>query len=86
MVPTTDYLAAAAEAERTDHAVGATIVNGTPVYFLHPHGASDDTMRELSFEARYGRPMSEGELALLELAVKAAPDRFNATLDDLVPA
>lgn len=39
-----------------------------PVYFLAPRDASDDLMRELSFEARFGRPMDGYQRWALEEA------------------
>lgn len=76
----------ALEASVTDvMGVGGTLgADGRPVYFLHPLGAENDEIELLAFEARHGRPMSDGEQRLLGLARSERPGFLDADADTLV--
>ena len=64
-----DNALAFAEAERTcpdGYQVCGTIAeDGRPVYFHAPADVTEDSMRELAFSHRHGRPMSEYEKSVL---------------------
>jgi len=42
--------------------------NGDPLYFTAPREATEDEIRDRAFAARNGRPLSQTERHLLELA------------------
>jgi hypothetical protein len=79
----TDYEEIAAVAADRDMSVCATFRGETPVYFLAARDASDADLRELSFEAQVGRPMSPEEHRLVALVLKERPGAFDATVEDL---
>lgn len=66
--------------------VCGTFRGETPLYFLAPLEATDDQLRELSFEAQNGRPMAEHEIGLMKAALQERPESLAATSDDLVAA
>ena len=81
--PTTDYLRAAAAAKEHGMSICGTLRDGKPVYFLAEPDATDEQLRDLSFEAQNGRPMSDGERQLLAAALERSPGSFDATREDL---
>ncbi len=68
-------------AEALEHRTEETSICGTyrddeakdPVYFLAPADADDDVMRQLSYEVKYGKPMDDYQLWLVDQAKKARP-------------
>ena len=84
--PTTDYLRACAAAKENGMSVCGTFRGDTPIYFLADPEATDEQLRELSFEAQNQRPMSDGERQLLSAALERSPGSFNATTADLTGA
>ena len=44
--------------------------NGEPLYFTAPRGATEEEIRNLAFASRNGRPMSNLENGLLNMAEK----------------
>lgn len=68
MTPTFDTFEAAQEARGEDHQICGTYLGEKPVYFLMPSDASDGQIADRAFEVKNGRPPSEYERWLLEMA------------------
>ena len=71
-----DYYEAQEAAEARELGVGGAYKGGKAIYFLHSRSASDDELRDLSFEAVNGRPMSTEERRLLEFTMDHHPEAF----------
>lgn len=79
----------AQEAATDDDAISGCFVNGTDeLYWLTPRDASEADAFEISFEARYGRQMHDGERQMLAATLETMPEKLSATRDDFgkVPA
>lgn len=78
-----DFYDAQEAAEEQGLSVGGTYKGSKAQYFLHDPAASDEELRDLSFEVQNGRPMSNDERRLLELAVGHHPESFQVSPDQV---
>ena len=81
-----DYRDAQAAAADAQMGVGGALKGRDPVYFLYPLDADDDTIRDLAFEARSGRPMSDGERRLWAVVNDQMPGVLDPSDEDLKAA
>lgn len=76
MIKTFDDFAAAQAARDADpdtpHSISGTYVGDKPKYFLMPLSATDEEVRDAAFEVREGRPPSQYEHMILQLAMAGA--------------
>lgn len=72
----TDFYEAQAVAEARGLGVGGAYKGNKAIYFLHASDCSDDELRDLSFEAVNGRPMTDDERRLLQFTLDHHPEAF----------